>query len=350
MNLNRRSALRTWLLSGLTLAAVLASAQRSRAQSDVYFDVTVRQTGKATLHAHVFKNPNPAAASGRTILAVAGLVESASTFGPLAQAFFADSTLKNRVKQVVALNFVAHGESSAPSGLPSPTRFGDLLIEDYIDNLVQAIEALRSRGYAANILIGHSMGGLVVQGAQEKLLAQNSSLAAKGIRGAILLAPTPCAGSPYTPPATADNSAFLIHDPVLGSYLDLPPAIWRIAGQFTTPAGTLVANAPSEAVIASKDYSSIEPLNVLLQLGALVPRPGARQGAFALRNGTVLAVLSFSLDVLIQPAQDQALYTYLLGREGALYRPISASDAVHSMYISNPTGMIAALRELRDFW
>jgi hypothetical protein len=39
----------------------------------------------------------------------------------------------------------------------------------------------------------------------------------------------------------------------------------------------------------------------------------------------------------------EPLYEHLLGREGFLYREIVAPDAVHSMMITNPTGMLAQL-------
>jgi hypothetical protein len=76
-------------------------------------------------------------------------------------------------------------------------------------------------------------------------------------------------------------------------------------------------------------------------------RPFARQNAFALQKHTILSVLSFSQDVLAPAVDQPALYTYLTGLPSTgstLYRPIVAADAVHSMYISNPAGLISALK------
>jgi hypothetical protein len=35
---------------------------------------------------------------------------------------------------------------------------------------------------------------------------------------------------------------------------------------------------------------------------------------------------------------------YLTGSSGPLYRPVVAADAVHGMNMSNPTGLLSALR------
>jgi pimeloyl-ACP methyl ester carboxylesterase len=320
------------------------------AHTDAYFNVSVEGTGSARIHASVFTNS--AAPNGITVLAVHGFTETGFTYGPLAGALFADSRLKNRVRRVVAIDMPGHGESSIPAGLPSGKKFGDLTIEDNISVLIQSIDALRSQGLGARVVIGHSMGGLALQGAQESLLAQNSSLSAHGIFGAILLAPVPAQGQQWHENTSSASvlGSYVVTDPQLGSFLSLPDAVSIYGGGFTKLDGTLVANAPTVDQVTNNDYNADEPLTTTFQLvggvpGAL-PRPSVRQGAFALRNGTLLAVVSFSQDVLV-PAQDlEPLYTYLLGRQGALYRPVTAPDAVHSMFISNPSGLIDGLRDV----
>jgi hypothetical protein len=51
---------------------------------------------------------------------------------------------------------------------------------------------------------------------------------------------------------------------------------------------------------------------------------------------------------VLTPAIDQDdLYRYLTGLPSTgvtLYRPIVADDAVHSMFVSNPTGLLTALK------
>jgi pimeloyl-ACP methyl ester carboxylesterase len=343
---------RFWKLSSLAvlLLALSSSVAFANAPADYSFNVSLRGTGSATIHASIFNNPQ-ANHGVVTIMAVHGLAERATMFAPLADAIFADAGLNAAVKRIVSIDMVAHGDSSAPT-LPGGLLFSNLAIEDNISVVIQAIDALRAANMGPQVIMGHSMGGLAVQGAQEALLAQGSSLAKHGVYGAILIAAVPNRGSVWHQPPAVDVTPFLVNDPVLGLILDLPAAAGPSTGAFATlsSGGTaLVPNVPSVATFVINDWIGPEPITTLVELTGSNPatRPYARPNAFALQNATVLTVLSFSQDVLT-PAVDQgALYTYLTGlpSTGAtLYRPIVAADAVHSMYISNPTGLIAALK------
>jgi pimeloyl-ACP methyl ester carboxylesterase len=300
----------------------------------------------ATIKAKVYSNP--ANRGVTTILAVHGLTETASTFGPLASKIFADNVLGYAVKRVIAIDLVGHGDSSNPvptSGL----RFGDMTINDNVSVVIQSIDALRAQQLGPQVILGHSMGGLAIQGVQEALLAQGSSLAKHGVLGAILMAAVPNFNSAWTqqsPPA--DATPFLVtDDPANGVYLSLPAWAYVQTGGFRLLSNLVVANAPTAAQVTANGWNAKEPGATLFQLtatsGAFV-RPGCRQGAFALQNGTLLSVISFSQDVLTPAVDQNALYVYLNGGSGPLYRPVVAADAVHSMFLSNPAGLITALR------
>lgn len=316
------------------------SAQAS-AQSEVCFDVALRG-GTSEVCADVHSNWR--APFGATVLAVHGFTETAATFGPLAQAIFGDPVLRFVVKRVIAIDLPGHGDSEAPIGLPAG-KFGELTLQDNVSVVIQAIDTLRSRGMGARVLMGHSMGGLTVAGVQEALLAAGSSLAQHGVTRAILLAPVPVLSVSWTQPPPSELGAFVVDDPDLGQYLDLPPELAQLGGGFTTTAGTLVSGTPSVEEMA--DYVGWEPIVTTLQLVGQVqglPRLDAREGAFALRRGTVLSVLGFSEDVLT-PADDlDELYEHLIGRQGLLFRRVEGDEAVHGMFISDPEGVAEVLR------
>jgi hypothetical protein len=70
-------------------------------------------------------------------------------------------------------------------------------------------------------------------------------------------------------------------------------------------------------------------------------------GALSLRNGTLTSLVSFSQDILVPAADLGSLYEYLTGEtRDVLYRPVSTADAVHGMFISNPTGLLDAIRPM----
>lgn len=330
--------------AALTLSAAMA-APAAADTGEVCFDVNIRG-GQSEVCAAVFESSSPIARHvGATLLAVHGFTETAQTWEPLASAMFADKKLKHMVKRVIAIDLPGHATSEAPTGLPGGVLFGNLTINDNVGVVIQAIDILRAQGMSAQVIMGHSMGGLTVQGVQESLLAANSSLAKHGVFGAILFAPVPAGGQPWTQPPPSDLSPFVVNDPALGTYLDVPPAIARIGGGFTTFAGTLVSRTPSVAKMA--DYTGWEPITAALQLAGQIPlpRPSVREGAFSTRNGTVLMLVSFSQDVLTPQVDHDDLYRHLVGRPGLLFRPIVAPEAVHSMFLTDPVGM---LRELRD--
>jgi pimeloyl-ACP methyl ester carboxylesterase len=327
--------------------SVLFASTAFAAPTDYSFNVVLRGTGSATIHASIYNNPQNKGVA--TILAVHGFTERATMFGPLADAIYADSILKVAVKRIVSIDLVAHGDSSPPT-LPSPLKYGDLTIEDNISVVIQAIDKLRAANMGPKIIMGHSMGGLAIQGVQEALLAQNSSLSAHGVYGAILIASVPNRGVNWTqPPANPNQQQFVVTDPVLGTILELPVQAGVATGAFTNLAGTNLASAQLAATFVANDWIAPEPITTAGELTGINPptRPLVRQNAFATSKGTILSVLSFSQDVLA-PAIDQGpLYTYLTGLSSTgttLYRPIVAADAVHAMYISNPTGLIAALK------
>jgi pimeloyl-ACP methyl ester carboxylesterase len=327
------------LVSGLRTSAAFANPPAT----DIDFNVSMRGTGSATIHAAIYTNP--ANRGVTTILAVHGITETASTFKPLATAIFADSTLGRVVKRVISIDLPGHGETGFPT-LPSGVHFGDLTIEDNVSVVIQSVDVLRSRNLGAQVIMGHSMGGLAVQAAQEALLSTGSSFAKHGVVGAILIAAVPNRGSVWTQPPASNVSPFLVTTPELGTYLDLPPAVAQQAGGWTTLTGQLASNTPTVAQITANEWVGAEPITTLVELTGTTPptiRPNTRQGAFALRNGTILSVLSFSQDVLAPAVDQDDLYLYLTGNSGPLYRPIVAPDAVHSMFISNPTGLLSAL-------
>lgn len=330
----------------ITSLSVIDIAPAAAQPGQTCFDVALAG-GTSEVCADVYQNP--AAPFGATVLAVHGFTETARVFQPLVQAMFADPVLRFAVKRVIALDLPGHGDSEAPIGLPNAL-FGELTLYDNVSVIIQAIDALRAQGMGARVIMGHSMGGHAIQGVQEALLSQGSSLAAHGVYRAILLAPVPVADVTWHQPPPSDLSPFVVADPALGAYLDLPPEVARLGGGFTTTAGTLVSGTPS--VQAMVPYVGWEPITTALQLVGQIPLPrlSAREGAFAPRNGTLLSVVAFSEDVLV-PADDlDDLYEHLIGRKGLLFRRVEGPEAVHSMFITDPVGLIAALKSMPLSW
>jgi pimeloyl-ACP methyl ester carboxylesterase len=329
------------LLVGALAFALLSQSGALAQPKPFCFDADLAG-GSSEVCADVHQNPR--APLGVTILAIHGFTETAKAFEPLAQAIFADPLLRFTVKRVVALDLPGRGGSEAPIGLPN-ARFGELTLHDNVSVVIQTIEALRGAGLGARVIMGHSMGGLAIQGVQEALLTSGSSLAALGVQRAILIAAVPALSATWTQPPGAELGDFVVDDPALGQYLDLPPWLVQLSGGYTTTGGVLAATTPSvEAIAPTVGW---EPIVTTLQLVGQVPglpRLDAREGAFALRRGTLLSVIGFSEDVLTPAADQDDLYEYLIGRPGFRYFLVEGPDAVHNTFIADPESMMSAVR------
>ena len=107
--------------------------------------------------------------------------------------------------------------------------------------------------------------------------------------------------------------------------------------------------------VVAAGYIGPEPVNVLLQLveqtvplpdgGSFTPaRPSVREDAFRPRNGTTLELASFSQDLLVHAEDLALLYPYLTGDDrGRLYDAVVGDDAVHSMFVADPDGVLDEL-------
>jgi pimeloyl-ACP methyl ester carboxylesterase len=341
---------KTRSLLPMALAFVVALlTSGAAAQQNVQFDVAVTG-GTASVSATVHENPD-CGPLGATVLAVHGFTETAKTWEPLIDALFSHSATKHRVKRVIALDLPGHGNSPIPtlaSGL-----FGNLTIYDNVSVVIQAIDILRAQGLGPRVIMGHSMGGLAIQSAQEQLLLGGSSLAKHGVFRAILLAPVPVANVAWTPAASSLPQQYLRFDN--GTYIVLDALGALFGGGFSTTASTPGNPVVTPAAFAL-DFTGMIGAEPIVTAGQLVgsipnlPRPSARAGAFALKNGTLLTVIGFSEDILTPAAVQPGLYEHLLGRKGLLYQEVVAPDAVHGMFITNPTGMLDQLFDFSDMF
>src|SRR4030095_3042108 len=164
----------------------------------------------------------------KTLLAVHGLAHSGSTFELLANDLFKKNG-SDKKDRVLAPNFPGRNGS----GLPSNLQFGELTVEDYTAVLLGVLDQLAKQINIESI-VGHSMGGLIVQTAQNSLRSAGTSLQKEyGIKNVYLLAPSipnplpwlfvdSGEADPRLGSSVSDILAMLIMvDPSLGSHLRL---------------------------------------------------------------------------------------------------------------------------------
>ena len=308
--------------------------------STVDVPVTLRGSAKATLKASVYVNPN--ATGVATILSVPGFTATGKVYENLNAALFADTVTGPLTKQAITLDLPGHGASTKPTGI----KYGDLTIEDNAEALVQSVQQLKPQ-----LLVGYGSGALTIAVAQEQLLKSGSSLAKLGVTSALLYAPVPSAGRPWTtPPTPATISNFISTNDVDGAIYTITPDLWNRQG-FTNKAGTGGIGAPTAAEVTAKGLLAVEPVALVSQLtgitdpskGAVVPRPTVSAGAFAAANGTRLIVLGFSEATQVTSADAADFYVHLTGDASkAGFVEVTGADAVGNAFYTNPKAVLAA--------
>lgn len=340
------------LVSLLLLGLWPASA---RADSERILNIGLRPGVASEVHVQLRENSRYRGhCVGPTLAFVHGLAHSAATWNPLVDEIFAAGP-RGLACKALLIDLPGHGASPAPSGIS----YGELLLDDYVTAVLGALDGLRSQGLRPSALIGHSMGGLVIEGVQARLLASGSSLSRSlGIKLAVLMSPTPAAEHPWqfseSGAAAATAAAFLVVDPLRGPVLRLDAATFGFFF-FSNFSDQLSPAMPTAARIAERSWIADEAAYAGSQLVGAAPFARLSVGVrpFAPRHGTALLFVNPSQDKFSLRPEAEAAYVQLTGDARKLgFITVDDEFAVHDMHVAEPrrylnlsfVGFLQALR------
>jgi pimeloyl-ACP methyl ester carboxylesterase len=321
---------------------------------NVYLDaVEIRPGVTADIHLRVLSNPGPGC-DRRVIVAVPGAAASAASLVSTGEAILASSDGDDggdRACRFISVDLPGHGESPPPVG----ALFGDLTIEDYAASVLGILDRLQDNGIHTKVLMGHSMGGGVVEVAQQSLVNSGSSLrAAYDLKHVVLLAPGAWPGNAscalcVNTQFAAEIGPYVVFDPTMGVYFGLVPGSLYLQLGFLKPDGAIASNAPSPAEIVASGVDSIESVTAIQEF--LNPDPAARPkldpGIFGHEFGTKLDVITFQQDTLVLPAEGEANYQYVTGESpDHRFATVDGVNAVHDTPLYKGAWMVAALEGL----
>ena len=299
-------------------------------------DVALRAGVTADLHLTVYATARRPCAG--TVFAQHGAWHTAAVWEPLAAALFARTLPGPGPCRVIALDLPGHGRGSLPVG----ALFGELTLNDYVTAVIATLERLKDLGVRPQTLVGHSLGGMLAQLVQQRLVAADTSLRrAYGVKHAVLRGsanpePIPSQGVDYA----AVFAPFTIYTPELGGQVFFPAPLWRLS-MFGNLAGGFGPGAPSAEEIVARGY--IEPMSEAL-VEDFVDRPYVDEGLFSKRLGTTLTVVSFEQDRLVRPVGNEALYLHLTGDgSGRRFVVVPGLYAVHDLFISDPAALLTGM-------
>jgi pimeloyl-ACP methyl ester carboxylesterase len=330
----------------LTLTLALASpALASEGAPLVLEGVLLRDGVTADIHALVYDNDRVTCRSGALVV-VHGATATARSMEPFAQAIAAAPPGGRPMCHVVNLDMPGHGASPPPSG----AFMGDLTVQDYSAALVGVLEDLPAHGLRPVSVAGHSMGGMVVQLAQQRLLDRGSSLADLGVKRAILLAPAIPEAVPWAF-RDAGGVAFLlsmlsVSDPILGDVIAIPPELLPSLF-FGRLDGSIASTAIAAEDVIALGWTGPESVAAMMSMVGLEPLdpPHVEAGAFADAHGTALGVVAFEQDNVIFATDLGPLFTHLTGKDPSdpSFVWVAGDDAVHGMPQAEPEAVLHAL-------
>jgi pimeloyl-ACP methyl ester carboxylesterase len=283
-------------------------------------------------------NPHHHHCNGTTIVAVHGFAHTAATWNPLVDEIFS-APYSATLCRAALIDLPGHGRSAPPIGLS----FGEVSLEDYITAVIGALDGLDQRGIHPDAVVGHSMGGLIIEAMQARMLSQQTSLAKRyGISLAVLLSPTAAAEHPWLFAESGEAAqvigALVTNDPIDGTVVRADPASWDFLF-FTNFAHGFSPGTPSPALVVANGYISDEPLVAAAELVGLPPwsRVSAGDKPFAPEHGTLLLLVNPSQDVFNVRTETQAAYVQLTGDSSLIgFLEVDDPFAVHDMHLAQP--------------
>ncbi len=336
-----------FLILSLVLVAVAGMAQTSTAITHHSYDlmlsnIELRPGVTVDLHAAVFIDESHPC-EGNVAFAIHGLMHTAASWERLAASLFDNNPAGRKFCRIVALDMPGRGGSGVPTNL----WFGAVTPEDYATAILGALDQLRALHIQPDTVFAHSMGGLLVQMAQQRLIARGTDLRnAYGVKDVVLLASAP----PKQIPVYSVDSGMLTQ--ILMSFAQVNPIagtagisdiVW--AWIFFAPDPTnpflVVPGAPTPAEVTAGHYNASEPLAFI---GALSDRPEIDQGVFASGHKTALTLVTYEQDITIRPDESRALYKYLTSDEtGERFVLVPGYEALHDTHISNPKLLLESI-------
>jgi pimeloyl-ACP methyl ester carboxylesterase len=221
--------------------------------------------------------------------------------------------------------------------------------------ILESARRLRtSHHLGATTLMGHRMGGVLIQMTQQALLERGSTLRDEmRVDHAIMLAPSMPAAVPWGASDNGVAAAFVaifgISTPELGPHISVPADFWA-AVYFQNLSGEIALGAPSGAEAAALGYVAPESLAAFTQVTGVAPqtRPEVDPSIFAPGLGTDLDIITYEQDPFVRPEENAALYEYLTGNDTqAGLTVLHGSEMVHDAHVADAVGWVEKVAHLQ---
>ncbi|EKO60593.1 putative lysophospholipase [Leptospira kirschneri str. H2] len=296
----------------------------------------------------------------KNVLCVHGFGDNSTIYEPLAK----ELINKGKARNVYILDLPGHGNSTVTQGsAPLPKYASDLTLTHYSDALRALLSQMTvTEGKKIHTIVGHSLGGIVIQIAQSQLVTRGwggNLLSSFGIENTILIAsdiPSPLPWYPGDTDMSDPNSAkslvwnfkvqkvvyFNVYPPevVYGNFIDSPDDFF--IGTKYSVNGVPVSGAPTSSEIPL--MNNLEPYPAGANVVGLDPSGETTESrprlsiAQNIWNGFNLKVVWLDKDPFFSQSELQGLAQYL--KAGLDVITISDPEAVHGTPYSKPSLLV----------
>ncbi|EMM98975.1 putative lysophospholipase [Leptospira noguchii str. 1993005606] len=296
----------------------------------------------------------------KSVLCVHGFGDNSTIYEPLAK----ELINKGKARNVYILDLPGHGNSTVTQGSASlPKYASDLTLIHYSDALRALLSEMTvTEGKKIHTIVGHSLGGIVIQLVQNQLVTRGwggNLLSSFGIENTILIAsdiPSPLPWYPGDTDMSDPNSAkslvwnfkvqkvvyFNVYPPevVYGNFIDSPDDFF--IGTKYSVNGVPVSGAPTASEIPL--MNNLEPYPAGANVVGLDPSGETTESRPRLSitqniwNGFNLKVVWLDKDPFFSQSELQGLAQYL--KAGLSVITISDPEAVHGTPYSKPSLLV----------
>lgn len=313
-----------WWFTGLLAFGLVCTSSLASAAAVCDRELTIQLDGHEPfqLFLQCWEGPG-AKAAPHNVLMIHGFAHNSAVFEPGAR--WVIETYPEEVGRVYALDLPGHGLSEYPFDL----RLGQLDLNLYLATIRQTLEAFEGE---LDIVIGHSMGGLLLQMLQQQLLSEGSQMnrprteGGLGVAGVMLLAPSIPEEVDWAFAEGIVNDEgpvselllellpYLRVTPEDGMYIKGTPK--SVLETFFTPPGQLFPVPGAPVGLDLNQITDIEPFTAAAQVGGIDPstgfeRPHIAAGVFSPELQPVFSMVSFADDLFWTKEEQQHLFEYL---------------------------------------
>ncbi|MFA5995176.1 MAG: alpha/beta hydrolase [Patescibacteria group bacterium] len=244
---------------------------------------------------------------------------------------------------------------------PRDVAYGALTMDDYAQAVIAVLDKVNDPAgdnyYPTKILVGHSMGGMLLPIIEERLITdRNQTLMQNyGITGILDIAPVPTEDTAWSYAEGPTDSNFL--SPLLIElikYVNWKRGVVTFSStdainMWYTGANGLVSTAPTTEQIAAFNFS--EPLRVSFNMCGFPVPDGERASVGSLRLEQYhTATIAMADDTLMTPDEICAVHEYNTGKSctasagytlitGTGSNRVQPGEAVHGLVWSDPDAM-----------